>query len=293
MDRSVQPSTSVNINDPDYSVRYDFHLLDPGPDDPSSVKGRRFFAPAAMVKHGREQLLQHPLTTKLLEQKWSTFGKGLYYINFFSYILFVAVYSVFIIKERERLTFVASRMSEEVVEVYDDPYDPEYEWEIVENVTTYVSDSIFENQTAFSRAFSYVVLANALLHIFKEICQLFVKRLEYFADVTNLLEWVLYVTTVIFVIPYTMPVAWVNEAFNQSKEKSFMWTNGLVSIFLCYVNLVLFLRRFRLLGIYVTMYVEVTKTMLKVMSVFSVFILGFTIVFFVLFKEQVCLLCRC
>ena len=100
MDRSVQPSTSVNMNDPDYSVRYDFHLLDPGPDDPSSVKGRRFFAPTAMVKHGREQLLQHPLTTKLLEEKWLTFGRIPYYVNFFTYILFVVAYSGFIILVR-------------------------------------------------------------------------------------------------------------------------------------------------------------------------------------------------
>jgi len=35
------------------------------------------------------------------------------------------------------------------------------------------------------------------------------------------------------------------------------------------------------------MFLEVTQTVLKVLMVFFVFILGFAIVFFILFKEQV------
>ena len=243
MDRSVQPSTSVNINDPDYSVRYDFHLLDPGPDDPSSVKGRRFFAPAAMVKHGREQLLQHPLTTKLLEEKWSTFGRIPYYVNFFTYILFVVAYSRFIILQRDRLSLSGSRVTK---------------------------NSAYHHKILYI-LLRFVVLPIAFVHILKEILQLSIKRLKYLADVTNLVEWILFGT-----------------ALNLSVFiQRYVWQIAIISIFLCYVNLVLFLRRFRSLGIYVIMYVEVTKTMLKVLLAFSVFILGFGIVFFVLFKEQV------
>ena len=284
MDRSIHRSSSINTNDPEYSIRYDFNLLDPGPDDPSFIKGRRFFGPTAMVKYGRRELLQHPLTAELLKHKWSTFGRILYYLNFFSYIFYVAVYSTFIVKERERLRFVVSTTTGDFI-IDENEYGEEEEYYVETNQQ--VPANIFKRPTAFSLVFSYIVLANAIFHILKEIIQLFVKRLEYLTDITNLLEWVIYVTTVIFMIPYTMPDEWVNAAFSQSKQKTFMWMNGLISICFCYVNLVLFLRRFRLLGIYVTMYVEVTKTMLKVMLVFSVFILGFSIVFFVLFKEQV------
>ena len=168
----------------------------------------------------------------------------------------------------------------------DDNSDGTYET-FNETVISYVPSKVFHGSSFFTQIFSYVVLGIAVCHILKEILQLLIQRFKYFTDITNLLEWILYSTTIVFMIPYTMPDKWVDSTFKQSKQKTFMWINGLVSIFLCYVNLVLFLRRFRILGIYVTMYVEVTKTVLKVILVFSVFILGFTIVFFVLFKEQV------
>ena len=37
MDRSIQSSHLVT--DTEYTVSYDFHLLDPGPDDEASLKG--------------------------------------------------------------------------------------------------------------------------------------------------------------------------------------------------------------------------------------------------------------
>lgn len=293
MDHCVQRSRHIrNVTDPEYSVKYDFSLLDPGPEDPAFVRGKRFFGPTTMVKYGRKKLLRHPLTVKLLSHKWSVFGRVLYYLNFLSYLVFILLYSIFIIKERQGLRFVRSKEGtihvtyEYTPEEDDDNSDGTYET-FNETVISYVPSKVFHGSSFFTQIFSYVVLGIAVCHILKEILQLLIQRFKYFTDITNLLEWILYSTTIVFMIPYTMPDKWVDSTFKQSKQKTFMWINGLVSIFLCYVNLVLFLRRFRILGIYVTMYVEVTKTVLKVILVFSVFILGFTIVFFVLFKEQV------
>lgn len=84
-----------------------------------------------------------------------------------------------------------------------------------------------------------------------------------------------------------MPEDITQQLFQRITDPYNLWLVGVTSVFLCYANLVLFLRRFRLFGIYVTMFVEVTKTVLKVFVVFVVFIVGFAIVFFVLFKEQV------
>ena len=84
-----------------------------------------------------------------------------------------------------------------------------------------------------------------------------------------------------------MPDHVINDLFQEMTDPYLLWIVGLVSIFFCYANLVLFLRRFRLFGVYVTMFVEVTKTVLKVLLVFVIFIIGFSIVFFILFKEQV------
>ncbi|KAJ7385742.1 hypothetical protein OS493_013775 [Desmophyllum pertusum] len=59
-----------------------------------------------------------------------------------------------------------------------------------------------------------------------------------------------------------------------------------LGLLLCYVNLTLSLRRFGGLGLYVTMYVEVLYTFLKVISTFLIALTGYSLVFFILLKEQ-------
>ena len=293
MDRCVKRSEMTGSNDPNFSVTYDFHLLDPGPDDKAFVLGRRFFGPSTMVKHQRKKLLLHPLTQVLLNQKWSTFGRIIYYFNFLSYLVFVGLYSAFIIIERNKLNFTTTYTYEvEGQECYGDSYDFYYDENgtLVEDYVPagcYPVSEIYQGQTIFTKGFSYIVFAFAVIHLAKEILQIIIQRLRYFTEISNLLEWLLYGTAVAFMIPYIMPNDVTNDLFEQMKDPYLLWIVGVTSIFLCYANLVLFLRRFRLFGIYVTMFVEVTKTVLKVLIVFFVFIIGFSIVFFILFKEQV------
>lgn len=68
-----------------------------------------------------------------------------------------------------------------------------------------------------------------------------------------------------------------------------IWITGILAIFVCYTNMMLFLRRYRLFGTYVAMYVEVTKIVFQVMAVFVFLLLGFALVFHILFTEQVSL----
>lgn len=289
MDRSIKRSEMTSTNDPQFTVTFDFNLLDPGPDDPAFVHGRRFFGPSTMVKHEQKKLLLHPLTQALLNQKWSTFGRFIYYLNFLSYLIFVGLYSAFIVIERKKQNFTTTFKvnDKECYYVYDwgSGYN-EDENDSSPTACEPVSD-IYDTETVFSKGFSYIVFAFALIHLVKEILQIIIQRSRYFTDISNLLEWVLYGTAFAFMIPYVMPDDVTNDLFGKMKDPYLLWKVGVVSIFLCYANLVLFLRRFRLFGIYVTMFVEVTKTVVKVLLVFLVFILGFTIVFFILFKELV------
>ena len=289
MDRSIKRSEMTSTNDPQFTVTFDFNLLDPGPDDPAFVHGRRFFGPSTMVKHEQKKLLLHPLTQALLNQKWSTFGRFIYYLNFLSYLIFVGLYSAFIVIERKKQNFTTTFKvnDKECYYVYDwgSGYN-EDENDSSPTACEPVSD-IYDTETVFSKGFSYIVFAFALIHLVKEILQIIIQRSRYFTDISNLLEWVLYGTAFAFMIPYVMPDDVTNDLFGKMKDPYLLWIVGVTSIFLCYANLVLFLRRFRLFGIYVTMFVEVTKTVVKVLLVFLVFILGFTIVFFILFKELV------
>ena len=289
MDRCVKRSEMIGSNDPSFSITYDFHLLDPGPDDQAFVLGRRFFGPSTMVKHQRKKLLLHPLTQVLLSQKWSTFGRIIYYFNFLSYLVFVGLYSAFIIIERKKLNFTTT-YEVQGQECYDDDffyYDENGTWVEGFETVCYPVSQIYEGQTKFTHGLSFIVFTFAVIHLVKEILQLIIQRFRYFTEISNLLEWLLYGTAFAFMIPYVMPGDVTNDLFQKMTDPYLLWVVGVTSIFLCYANLVLFLRRFRLFGIYVTMFVEVTKTVLKVLIVFFVFIIGFSIVFFILFKEQV------
>lgn len=291
MDRCVKRSEMTGSDDPNFSITYDFHLLDPGPDDPAFALGRRFFGPRTMVKSERMKLLLHPLTQVLLNRKWSTFGRFLYYFNFLSYLLFVGSYSAFIVTERQKLNFTRYYRYEEESDEWECEYfvEDSYSYNDSEELLFYECNPIliiYEGQTGYNAGISYVVFVFAVIHLLKEIIEIIIQRCRYFKDFSNLLEWLLYGTSFTFMIPYVMPEDITQQLFQRITDPYNLWLVGVTSVFLCYANLVLFLRRFRLFGIYVTMFVEVTKTVLKVFVVFVVFIIGFAIVFFVLFKEQ-------
>ena len=266
MDRCVKRSEMTNSNDPQFTVTYDFRLLDPGPDDPAFLNGWRFFGPSTMVKHQRKQLLLHPLTQVLLNQKWSTVGRFVHYFNFLSYLVFVTLFSAFILIEREEFAYGRHRPT-----------------------------------LHYERGLSYVVFSFTVVNLLKEILQISIERLKYFMKISNVIEWVLYGTAFAFMIPFVMPENVVEDHFKTMIHLNNLWMVGVTSISLCYANLVLFLRRFRLFGIYVTMFLEVTQTLFKTLLVFFVCLVGFSIVFFVLFKEQVsnetsvneCVRCEC
>lgn len=61
-------------------------------------------------------------------------------------------------------------------------------------------------------------------------------------------------------------------------------------IFLAWINLVLMIRRFPLLGIYVVMFTDILRTFSRFLVVFLLFITSFALSFFALFQNVVSLL---
>lgn len=64
-----------------------------------------------------------------------------------------------------------------------------------------------------------------------------------------------------------------------------MW--GVRAVILAWINLVLMVRKFPLLGIYVVMFTDVLRTFAKFFVVFFLFIIAFALGFFMLFQNQV------
>ena len=122
--------------------------------------------------------------------------------------------------------------------------------------------------------------------------------LRYFKDYANYVEIILYTSTVLFIIPFIIesldPLYHNYKTANltsnsqkyYTKLDSIKWNSGAISILLAWGNLLLFLKRFPSVGLYVVMFIEVLKTVLSVLFVFSIFIFAFALSFFVLFDAQ-------
>ena len=233
----------------DFSVKFNLRHLEP------HVNSTSGFAPATMAKHRRERLLKHIVTQALLRYKWMVLGKLFTIFNTILFAVFVILFSSFVVKERDKSTLFSD----------------------VSNTST--SGNINE-KSSFEEIAPLVIMVFLMFYFLKELTQLLWMRLAYFKSISNLIELVMYSMIQIFMLPIVF-----KEGVYSAETQ---WNAGLVGLFLCYINLTLHFRRFGGLGLYVTMYVEVFWTFLKVISTFLIALIGYSVVFYVLLKHQVC-----
>jgi len=127
--------------------------------------------------------------------------------------------------------------------------------------------------TAGQKLLAAAILAFSIMNAFKEVLQMKQQRWSYLGDAGNLLEWILYITAAVFVGPFLV-----------GQSTTSQWQCGAVAIFLAWFNLLLFLQRFDVFGIYVVMFLEILKTLVQVISVFSVLIVAFGFAFYILLR---------
>ena len=265
LNQCVHHSPHLNVSDPDFTVTYDFKYLDPGPQ--IKVCSKRFSAVRAMIKHKREGLLLHPLTRKFNERKWIALGRYGFIGDFFTYFMLLILLSIFVVEQRKDVDF-------RPVNYTDGQFKPK-------------PSDVYKRDSAFTKSVPFIVMVFAILHICKEFFQIYMERWNYFKDTSNYLDWILYISTILFMAPYVTSLDELDERFSGMNDPRIPWIHGVVAIFVCYTNMMLFLRRYRLFGTYISMYTEVTKTVVQVMVVFILLVMGFALVFYILFKEQV------
>lgn len=124
-----------------------------------------------------------------------------------------------------------------------------------------------------------VILALASWHILSELFQIFYQFRQY-SLWENLLEWAVFVLAIIYVADeFDIPL--VNRCTTDKQ------TVGALSIFLAWMALVLFIRKFPMLGIYVVMFTSILKTFTKFFMIFVLFLVAFALSFYTLLKGQV------
>ncbi|KAJ7385774.1 hypothetical protein OS493_013808 [Desmophyllum pertusum] len=251
MDRCIQRSL------PQRSIKYDFSLLDPGPDDQSGPNEEPFFGLVVMVKHKQKDLLVHGLCRKLLKIKWRSYGWFVYWTNLVIYALYLFLMTYFMLTKRKQTVLKRKHDNDD-----DDK-------------------TMFEHKNTFNKIIPYLILVFASFHLVKELYQIVVQRVAYFKQLTNLLEWVLYVSSIIFILPYVS-----NSFASLQGDPRVTWQIGTVAVFLGYMNLILFVQTLDSVGIYVTMFFQVAITVLKTISLFLLFAIAFSVVFYILFREQ-------
>uniref|UniRef100_A0A4W3GKR7 Transient receptor potential cation channel, subfamily A, member 1a n=1 Tax=Callorhinchus milii TaxID=7868 RepID=A0A4W3GKR7_CALMI len=103
-----------------------------------------------------------------------------------------------------------------------------------------------------------------------------IKRWQYLVDSSNLLDWIIYVMSIVFVTPWVldMSIAW-------------QWQCGIIAALSSWVNFLLFLQRFEISGIYVVMFAEILNTMFHIIILFFFLILAYGLTFYILLYEQI------
>ncbi|XP_071478085.1 transient receptor potential cation channel subfamily A member 1-like [Diadema antillarum] len=211
-----------------------------------------------MVKFNRINLLSHPVCVNYLAMKWNAYGRACHVTNITIYLVFVFFLTYFVC-----VTDVPDSM-------------------LPENATDSVVDLHLPvtEFTMSTKVSVWVICGFASMNILKEIVQLLQQasitgKGKYFYEFTNFLEWTLYATSLAFVAPY---LAGQNE--------DFQWQCGAVAVFLAWFNFLLYLQRFDIFGIYVVMFLEILRTLVQVLLVFSILIVAFGLTFHILLPRE-------
>ncbi|KAB1256572.1 Transient receptor potential cation channel subfamily A member 1 [Camelus dromedarius] len=101
------------------------------------------------------------------------------------------------------------------------------------------------------------------------------KKMNYFLDNKNALEWVIYTTSIIFVSPLFIDI----PAYVQ-------WQCGAIAVHFYWINFLFYLQRFEKCGIFIVMLEVIMKTLLKSTVVFAFLFVAFGLSFYVLLSVQ-------
>ncbi|XP_061460813.1 transient receptor potential cation channel subfamily A member 1 [Rhineura floridana] len=238
---------------PDFCVEYNFRYLQ----CPLKLNKKLreddevFYEPLtalnAMVRHNRVELLSHPVCTEYLLMKWMAYG-------FRAHLMNLAVYSLGLIP----LTLLITHIEP------DGSYN-----------RTVKAGPFEKKDSYFIKVCMSLVFIMSLFGIVKEIIQLFQQKLKYLLDYSNLLDWTIYTTNIIF----------VSSLFIQLPVR-LQWECGAIAIFLSWMNFLLYLQRFESYGIYIVMFWEILRTLLRIAVVFFFLMLAFGLSFHVLLGSQ-------
>ena len=143
----------------------------------------------------------------------------------------------------------------------------------------FVSLSRWKCGTEYTMVLPGLLIVYSLIQLLKEIGQLFIRGVYYFMDVENYIELSLYICALIFAIVYIFEPRDYCIHDQHSNYTQIKVQSGSLAILLAYCNLLLHLKRFPFCGLVVVMFIEVLRTVISVLIVFSIVLVGFALSF--------------
>ncbi|XP_062599136.1 transient receptor potential cation channel subfamily A member 1-like, partial [Saccostrea cucullata] len=249
----------------DFTQKLDFRFIDPGPED-VMCKERRYFAYETMVKHGREELLTHPLVQQCLLLKWKKFGRPVYYLNVLLFVVYLTLINVYCITMPKITTNLLDS---------------------VRRCPIYLNATQLANQTLVNYYIQYGQISNIyiedegltivlsllfaimLFFYIREAISIYARRLRYFLIPFNYVTWVMLMGTTASLNP-------LNYVPCESQ-----WRAAWIATLSAWVCLISILRALDVVGIYFVMLEQVFHSLLKVCVVLVLFLLAFSQAFFI------------
>ena len=139
------------------------------------------------------------------------------------------------------------------------------------------------NSTGISEARQSFIYLSAVVVIIASLCRLVLEGIQfvtqfsrYLSDWVNWMEIGLYVCSIIFVwgfhIDCLCPLTW-------------QWQIGVVAVFFGWIDLIVFISKFPLTGIYVLIFVKILYTFLKVLILSILLVVAFGLTFYLAFTQ--------
>eukprot|EP00794_Sanderia_malayensis_P000499 gene499-1145_t len=223
-----------------------------------------------MVRSQCTKLLCHPLVSCLLRHKWRSYGRYVYYTKlllYVFYLMFLTGYALFTVQTNQAFTCRAGSA----------------------NTTQCFCVSDEKPITAAKHLWvdfgKWVVIILASLGLLVEVIQM-ITLLHNYIRIHNIIEFGSYLTSVFYILD---AFTWNGnriEIIKYGRCRYWHRSIGACTVWLSWISLVLFMRKFPKLGIYVVMFTDIMKTFAQFFLVFTLFIIAFGLGFHMLLFEH-------
>lgn len=225
-----------------------------------------------MVESEQTNLLKHPLVNALLDYKWRKYTQLAFAINMLIYFTFVVLLTSFALvvhtpQDRACVAVFNSNVSGPVCAgQFKAGYIP----------SDFNDGDKPDSQYWFLFIAAVIIVALGLTRLIMEMIQFILRRLNYIKDWINWMENLIFAFSIVFV--------WVFHT-DCYCQYSWQWQIGVMAVFLAWINMIIFISKLPLTGIYVVMFLDIFYTFMRMVLLSLLLVLSFSFAFYMLFYK--------